>query len=120
MFLAVGNPLLDMIATVDEDFLRKYDIVVNTSSLAEERHMGLFREMVDDWEPVNIASGAAQNTVRVAQWMMGSPGATAYMGCIGRDDYGDTMKHCISADGVNVHYMEVGSFAPRPHSHAHT
>lgn len=28
------------------------------------------------------------------------------MGCIARDDYGDTLKHCISADGVNVHFME--------------
>ena len=48
--MTVGNPLLDMISTVDEEFLRKYDIVVNTSAIVEERHMALFREMVDDWE----------------------------------------------------------------------
>lgn len=106
VFLCVGGPILDVIATVDDEFIRKYDVQMDTSSLAEERHIHLFPELVNDWEPQYVASGAAQNTVRVAQWMMGLPGVTSFMGCIARDDYGDTLKHCISADGVNVHFME--------------
>jgi hypothetical protein len=106
VFLGVGNALLDICAVVEDEFLKKYDVFMNTSSLAEERHMGLFRDLVDDFMPTFVASGSAQNAVRVCQWMLMSPGATSYMGCIGRDEYGDTMKHCLSADGVNVHFME--------------
>merc|ERR1719287_37929 len=43
-----------------------------------------------------IAGGATQNTIRVAQWMLQQPGATAYMGCLA--------KAC-QTDGVAAHYM---------------
>ena len=66
----------------------------------------MYKELFDNYEPVCIASGNAQNSSRVTQWMVKSPGATSYMGCIGRDDFGDTLKHCISADGVNTHFLE--------------
>ena len=35
-----------------------------------------------------IAGGATQNSIRVAQWMLGEAGLTAYMGCIGKDAFG--------------------------------
>ncbi len=39
-----------------------------------------------------IAGGAAQNTIRVAQWMLQSTGATGYVGCIGKDEFGNKLK----------------------------
>ena len=50
VFLCVGGPILDVIATVDDEFIRKYDVQMDTSSLAEERHIHLFPELVNDWE----------------------------------------------------------------------
>ena len=35
-----------------------------------------------------IAGGAPQNAIRVAQWVLAKPGATAFVGCIGRDGFG--------------------------------
>jgi adenosine kinase len=52
-----------------------------------------------------IAGGATQNTVRVAQWMLNQPGATSYLGCVGKDKYADTMRDVCTKDGVNVQYM---------------
>lgn len=52
-----------------------------------------------------IAGGATQNTVRVAQWMLRTAGATAYVGCVGRDKYADTMRDACRRAGVNVQYM---------------
>ncbi|KAJ8570829.1 hypothetical protein K7X08_037801 [Anisodus acutangulus] len=46
-----------------------------------------------------IAGGATQNSIRVAQWMLQIPGATSYMGSIGKDKFGEEMKK-------NVHYYE--------------
>jgi adenosine kinase len=31
-----------------------------------------------------IAGGATQNSVRVAQWILGLKNATAYFGCVGK------------------------------------
>merc|ERR1712224_1057572 len=52
-----------------------------------------------------IAGGATQNSIRVAQWMLQSSGATAYMGCIGNDANGNKMKEAWAADGVATKYM---------------
>merc|ERR1712151_382908 len=43
--------------------------------------------------------------IRVAQWMLQAPGATAYMGCIGKDANGEKMKQCCEKDGVKTAYM---------------
>jgi hypothetical protein len=113
VFVGVGNPLLDIAATVDEDFLRKYDITFNSASMAEERHLPLFQEMMDRFVPQFTAGGASQNTVRVVQWMIGVPGVTSFIGCIGRDEYGSILKQCAAAAGVNACYVEVSSFCER-------
>ena len=49
-----------------------------------------------------IPGGATQNSVRVAQWVMRTPGSTAYFGCIGSDEYGKIMRDSATRDGVDV------------------
>merc|ERR1712146_561436 len=46
-----------------------------------------------------------QNSIRVAQWMLQTPGSTAYMGCIGKDEFGEKMKASCEKDGVKTCYM---------------
>lgn len=36
------------------------------------------------------------------QWMLQIPGATSYIGCIGKDKFGEEMKKNSTAAGVNV------------------
>jgi adenosine kinase len=52
-----------------------------------------------------IAGGATQNTIRVAQWMLKTNGATSYVGCVGNDQYAQTMRDVCRKAGVNVQYM---------------
>lgn len=102
----MGNPLLDISADVAKDFLEKYDVQLDTAILAEDKHQPLFKELIEKYNPKYIAGGATQNTIRVAQWMMQTPGQTAYMGCVGADDYAKQLEECAGADGVLVHYMK--------------
>lgn len=104
--LGLCNPLLDISADVPTDFLAKYDISLNNAILAEERHMGIYTDLVKDYPVQYIAGGSAQNTIRVCQWMLQSPGTTAYMGAVGADAYGKTLEECATADGVLVHYQK--------------
>merc|ERR1711865_229622 len=72
---------------------------------AEEKHQPLFAEMAKRPGVQYIAGGATQNSIRVAQWMLQTKGATAYMGCVGKDANAETMKACCEKDGVTTAYM---------------
>ena len=100
------NPLLDISAEVPLELLEKYGVSLNNAILAEEKHLALYKELVSDYAVQYIAGGAGQNSIRVAQWMLMSPGATAYFGAIGSDAYGDTLAKCVSEDGVLACYQK--------------
>merc|ERR1712048_1262878 len=100
-----GNPLLDISAEVDMALVEKYGLKMGDAILAEEQHQPLFGEMVKMPNVQYIAGGATQNSIRVAQWMLQQPGATAYMGCIGKDENGEKLQKACSTDGVKALYM---------------
>jgi adenosine kinase len=57
----------------DEALLKKYDVKANDAILAEEKHMGLYEDLIQNYDAKLIAGGAAQNTARGAQVCMPSP-----------------------------------------------
>lgn len=67
MILGLGNPLLDISASVDLDFLKKYNLKANDAILAENIHKPLYDELIEQYNADFIAGGAVQNTLRVAQ-----------------------------------------------------
>lgn len=103
--LGMGNPLLDISCDVDTALLEKYGLKAGDAILAEDKHQPLFGEMVKMPGVQFIAGGATQNTIRVAQWMLQQAGATAYMGCIGKDETGEKLAKACATDGVNALYM---------------
>jgi len=107
--MGMGNPLLDISADVGQDILDKYDVKMDNAILAEEKHVPLYKELVENYSPQYIAGGATQNSIRVAQWILtanGKPGQSAFMGCVGTDDFGKQLESCAAADGVCVNYMK--------------
>merc|ERR1712151_603237 len=100
-----GNPLLDISAEVDISVVEKYGLKMGDAILAEDKHQPLFPELAKLPNVQFIPGGATQNSIRVAQWMLQAPGATAYMGCIGKDANGEKMKQCCEKDGVTTSYM---------------
>jgi adenosine kinase len=105
LILGMGNPLLDISDKVTEDVLKKYGLESNNAVLAEEKHLPLYKELAAQPNVKYVAGGATQNSIRVAQWMLQQPGATAYMGSVGDDDYAQKMRDACKADGVNALYM---------------
>ena len=47
--------------------LKKYGLKANDAILAEEKHLGLYEDLIQNREAKLIAGGAAQNTARGAQ-----------------------------------------------------
>merc|ERR1712137_12807 len=104
--LGFGNPLLDISAVVEQDVLDKWGAELNNAILAEDKHKHMYAELAETHPVEYIAGGATQNSIRVAQWMITEPGSTAFVGCIGKDAFGDQLEKAASADGVNVQYMK--------------
>lgn len=104
--LGMCNPLLDISAEVPMEFLQKYDVSLNNAILAEEKHLPIYKDLIENFKVDYIAGGATQNSIRVAQWMLQIPGSTAYFGAIGTDSYGAEMERRAVEDGVNVLYQK--------------
>eukprot|EP01038_Epipyxis_sp_PR26KG_P013014 gene13014-17446_t len=104
--LGMCNPLLDISADAPEELLKKYEVSLNNAILAEDKHLPLFQELINNFPVQYIAGGATQNSIRVAQWMLQIPGSTAYFGAIGTDHFGEVLEKCAIDDGVRVIYQK--------------
>jgi adenosine kinase len=67
VIFAMCNPLLDIVADVEQDFLEKYKLKSNDAILASKEHLPLYEELVSNYKVQYIAGGSAQNTMRAAQ-----------------------------------------------------
>jgi len=103
----LGNPLLDIQGKVDKAFLDKWGLKENDAILVDDKLLPMFDELVEKCKDTveYVAGGAAQNTARVAQWMLKKPNSVVYMGCIGKDKYGEILQQKAHEVGVNAVYQ---------------
>ncbi|XP_036911864.1 adenosine kinase isoform X3 [Sturnira hondurensis] len=107
ILFGMGNPLLDITAVVDKDFLDKYSLKANDQILAEDKHKELFDELVKKFKVEYHAGGSTQNSMKVAQWMIQKPQkAATFFGCIGIDKFGEILKKKAAEAHVDAHYYE--------------
>ncbi|KAF2492130.1 adenosine kinase-like protein [Lophium mytilinum] len=97
------NPLLDIQGVGDAKLLEKYGLKANDAILAEEKHMGLYEDLLQNHDAKVIAGGAAQNTARGAQYIL-PPNSVVYVGCVGKDKYGQMLKDICNEAGLRVEY----------------
>jgi adenosine kinase len=103
--LCLENPLLDIQGVGDEKLLEKYGLKANDAILADpEKHMGLYEDLIQNFKAVLIAGGAAQNTARGAQYILPSE-SVLYIGCVGKDKYGETLENICKEAGVKTEYL---------------
>ena len=65
----------------------------------------LMQEMTDKKGTTFLAGGATQNSIRFAQWLLQAPGASTYIGSVGKDKYGDILKESMDKAGVKVYVL---------------
>ncbi|KAF6038635.1 adk [Bugula neritina] len=82
-----------------------YGLKADDQILAEERHIPLFEELCQNEGVEFLAGGATQNAMKVAQWLSCKPNTTVFMGCIGKDRFGEILSEKAEAVGVSVHYQ---------------
>lgn len=101
--LCLENPLLDIQAFGNEELLAKYGLKANDAILAEEKHKGIYEDLLNNFEAKLIAGGAAQNTARGAQYML-PDNSVVYLGGVGDDKYAAILKDAVRQAGLRVEY----------------
>jgi len=103
ILLGMGNPLLDISATVSTDMLAKYNLKSNDAILTEDEQ--IFTDLKDGYKVDYIAGGATQNTIRVAAFVLEKKSLCSYMGCVGQDESSKILEEKAKEAGVNVRYQ---------------
>lgn len=104
VLLGIENPLLDISSVVPLDFLAKYDLKSNDAILAEEKHLALYHDLISNHKVDYIAGGAAQNSMRGAQWLL-PKNSTVYLGAVGKDKECEILLAAAKKDGLRTEYQ---------------
>lgn len=102
-FIADAAAITDIQAVGDEALLKKYNLKANDAILAEKEHLGLYEDLLNNFDAKLIAGGAAQNTARGAQYML-PPNSVVYFGGVGNDKYAATLHDAVKTAGLRVEY----------------
>eukprot|EP01060_Flectonema_neradi_P037222 TRINITY_DN7428_c3_g1_i1.p1 TRINITY_DN7428_c3_g1~~TRINITY_DN7428_c3_g1_i1.p1 ORF type:complete len:469 (+),score=65.87 TRINITY_DN7428_c3_g1_i1:43-1449(+) len=99
--VGLGNPLLDVCSTVDVGYLDKYGLEYNGACVCEPKHKEVFDYLKSGkTEVTKVPGGSCLNTMRVTQWITQSPGATTFLGTVGDDEYGTSLRNEAQIDGL--------------------
>jgi len=105
ILLGMGNPLLDISATVKTSLLTKHNLKSNDAILTEDEQ--IFKDLQEGYKVDYIAGGATQNSIRVAQWIIQKQFATSYFGAVGKDASAKTLGTKAREAGVRPVYQQV-------------
>ncbi|KAG2069485.1 Ribokinase-like protein [Suillus decipiens] len=100
----IGNPLLDVQVTNGEELLKKYDLKANDAILAEEKHMPIYDEIVNNYKVTYVAGGASQNAARGAAYVL-PPNSVVYTGCVGDDNLAEQLRAANKREGLQEVYL---------------
>lgn len=101
--LCLENPLLDIQAVGDQALLDKYGLKPNDAILAEEKHLSIYDDLLNNFKADLNAGGAAQNTARGAQYILPDD-SVVFIGCVGKDKYADMLVEANKKVGLHTVY----------------
>ena len=91
--------------------LEKYGLKPNDAILAEEKHMGLYEDLIQNHDAKLIAGGAAQNTARGAQYILPA-NSVLYIGCVGSDHYASLLRDACAQAGLRTEFLTSPANSP--------
>jgi sugar/nucleoside kinase (ribokinase family) len=96
--LGIGSAIVDILARTDDGFIAANEMVKGTMALlTAERSRQIYERM---GRAIEISGGSAANTMAGVASFGGTP---AFIGKIGRDNFGTVFRHDIEVVGVTFH-----------------
>ena len=82
LIIGLGQPMVDLIGEVSEEFLEKYNLEKNSAIRADDSHHLLFQAMKKHPDIKYTPGGSTTNTLRITSNLMKKTGKQ--VGCIGK------------------------------------
>ena len=104
--IAIGNPIVDILAETDNETLKRYKLIFGGTFFANESNMGFYDELESKPQVTYIPGGSIQNTLRVANWCLNMEEqnkgkfSVTMLGAIGQDNYKDKIMNALNSAGV--------------------
>jgi adenosine kinase len=108
--LGYGNPVMDVTVSATKAEIEQLGLTVGVDAppLDDEGRSKVIAHCLAHPEVVLTPGGAALNSVRVAQALLRTPGATAFLGAVGEDERGHQMRSQLDEVGVVAALEQVG------------
>jgi len=104
-FVTFGHPLLDIITSVDNQFLERYACPIGATMLATPEQASLFDDIAKHVDVEFVPGGASMNTCRVCMWLHRGLAVTcSYVGCTAEDNFGKILQKSLSSLGVEANF----------------
>jgi len=100
----VGNPLMDIVVAINDDFLKKLSITKGMFNLVDyDRLQYVFKEISGYKQEVEAGDSTANTMAGIAN--LG--GVPAYQGCVGNDDYAKLYEEKTLKQGIKSKIVKV-------------
>lgn len=105
-YLTFGSPIMDLIVDVDQSFIEKFHLKLDTTSHADKEDT-IFDEL-NKRNPIHVAGGCSYNAIRILNWMINDTdlGKVGCLGSIGDDEYGRVYTKLLENEGIEHLFQE--------------
>jgi fructokinase len=105
--LGIGNAIVDVLAKVDDEFLKKNKLIKGSMKLINKSEFENLKKNIKI-EKV-VAGGSVANTMAGIAYLQGNP---SFIGKINSDNFGDLYKKSLKDINVNFSYIEKNEDMP--------
>jgi fructokinase len=105
--LGIGNAIVDVLAKVDDEFLKKKKLIKGSMKLINKSEFEDLKKNIKI-EKV-VAGGSVANTMAGIAYLKGNP---SFIGKINSDNFGDLYKKSLKDINVNFSYIEKNEDTP--------
>jgi len=108
--VSIGNPLMDVLIDVEEEFLKEIGLVKGNMHLLDEKGIKRIEEKLEK-DKIKLAPGGSEANTLTALSMLGHK--AVYFGKVGEDDHGHHYHNKLLEDGVISKVIKVNGMTGR-------
>lgn len=100
--VGLGNPIIDISATANEETVKKFGLEFGGTVFANDSNIG-FYDLIESQSDVQyIPGGSVTNSIRITNWLLNNSKIhkCLLLGCIGNDNYGKLISEELEKSKV--------------------
>jgi adenosine kinase len=111
--VALGNPMVDIIAEVDEELLHQYNLRKNEINYATNENSDFYSKIDEMMQVSKSPGGSVQNILRALSWNLKSNPSfninnikLSMLGCVGKDLYKNQIINSLKSLNIKTNLLE--------------